>query len=123
MPTRGISLFHLFIELETYGRTQFGAYRLHATNEPEKSSRSDGNPEALRQNSAQDAPSNQQRLRAYRTQNANPISHPGSNSSSFGKTVQGISGHADPNTLLNTYAHSQANKVADLANSITKILA
>ena len=39
------------------------------------------------------------------------------------KTVQGISGHADLNTLLNTYAHSQANKVVELANNVTKILA
>lgn len=39
------------------------------------------------------------------------------------KTVQDISGYADLNTLLNTFAHPQTNKVVELANSVTKILA
>ena len=39
------------------------------------------------------------------------------------KTVQGISGHADLNTLLNTYAHPQQEKVVELAKSMTRILA
>ena len=38
------------------------------------------------------------------------------------KTVQGISGHADLNTLLNTYAHPQAEKVAQLAQDMSRIL-
>ena len=39
------------------------------------------------------------------------------------KTVQGISGHADLNTLLNTYAHPQQEKVVALAKNMTRILA
>ncbi len=39
------------------------------------------------------------------------------------KTVQGISGHADLNTLLNTYAHPQQEKVVELAKNMTRILA
>ena len=39
------------------------------------------------------------------------------------KTVQGISGHADLNTLLNTYAHPQQDKVVALAQNMTRILA
>lgn len=39
------------------------------------------------------------------------------------KTVQGISGHADLNTLLNIYAHPQQEKVVELANNMTRILA
>ncbi len=38
------------------------------------------------------------------------------------KTVQGISGHADINTLLNTYAHPQQEKVSELARNISRIL-
>ncbi len=38
------------------------------------------------------------------------------------KTVQGISGHSDLNVLLNTYAHSQPQKVTELANKIFRIL-
>ena len=38
------------------------------------------------------------------------------------KTVQGISGHADLNTLLNIYSHPQQQKVTELANRISKIL-
>ncbi len=39
------------------------------------------------------------------------------------KTVQGISGHADLNTLLNTYAHPQTEKVRQLADNMSRILA
>lgn len=38
------------------------------------------------------------------------------------KTVQGISGHADVFTLLNTYAHSQDNKVQELSTEMEKLL-
>ena len=39
------------------------------------------------------------------------------------KSVQGISGHADLNTLLNTYAHPQATKVKQLTDSMSRSLA
>ena len=38
------------------------------------------------------------------------------------KTVQGISGHADLFTLLNTYAHSQDDKVLELSEKMAQIL-
>ena len=38
------------------------------------------------------------------------------------KTIQGISGHADVFTLLNTYAHSQDNKVLELSGKMSQIL-
>ena len=38
------------------------------------------------------------------------------------KTVQGISGHADVFTLLNTYAHSQEDKVLELSSEMEKLL-
>ena len=38
------------------------------------------------------------------------------------KTIQGISGHADVFTLLNTYAHSQDNKVLELSERMAQIL-
>jgi len=37
------------------------------------------------------------------------------------KTVQGISGHADLNTLLNTYAHPQTEKVSQLVHNVARI--
>ena len=37
------------------------------------------------------------------------------------KTIQGISGHADLNTLLNIYAHPQTEKVTQLAHDMSKI--
>lgn len=39
------------------------------------------------------------------------------------KTVQGISGHADMNTLLNRYAHIQQDKVEELSHSMHSFLA
>ena len=38
------------------------------------------------------------------------------------KTIQGISGHSDLFTLLNTYAHSQDNKVLELSEKMAEIL-
>ena len=38
------------------------------------------------------------------------------------KTIQGISGHADVFTLLNTYAHSQDDKVLELSGKMAQIL-
>ena len=38
------------------------------------------------------------------------------------KTIQGISGHADLFTLLNTYAHSQNDTVLDLSKKMAEIL-
>ncbi len=38
------------------------------------------------------------------------------------KTIQGISGHADVFTLLNRYAHSQDDKVLELAGEMEKLL-
>ncbi len=38
------------------------------------------------------------------------------------KTIQGISGHADLFTLLNTYAHSQDDKVLELSGKMAEIL-
>lgn len=38
------------------------------------------------------------------------------------KTIQGISGHADLFTLLNTYAHSQDDKVLELSEKMAQIL-
>ena len=38
------------------------------------------------------------------------------------KTIQGISGHADVFTLLNTYAHSQDDKVLELSEKMAEIL-
>lgn len=38
------------------------------------------------------------------------------------KTIQGISGHADLNTLLNRYAHVQKEKVEELSNKMHNIL-
>ncbi len=38
------------------------------------------------------------------------------------KTIQGISGHADVFTLLNTYAHAQDDKVLELSGKMAEIL-
>ena len=38
------------------------------------------------------------------------------------KTIQGISGHSDLFTLLNTYAHSQDDKVLELSEKMAEIL-
>ena len=38
------------------------------------------------------------------------------------KTIQGISGHADVFTLLNTYAHSQDDKVLEMSGKMAQIL-
>ncbi len=38
------------------------------------------------------------------------------------KTIQGISGHSDLFTLLNTYAHSQEDKVLELSEKMAEIL-
>ncbi len=38
------------------------------------------------------------------------------------KTVQGISGHADVFTLMNRYAHPQAEKMKQLSKKIGEIL-
>ena len=38
------------------------------------------------------------------------------------KTIQGISGHSDVFTLLNTYAHSQDDKVLELSSEMEKLL-
>lgn len=38
------------------------------------------------------------------------------------KTIQGISGHSDIFTLLNTYAHSQDDKVLELSEKMAEIL-
>lgn len=38
------------------------------------------------------------------------------------KTIQGISGHSDLFTLLNTYAHSQDDKVLELSEKMAQIL-
>ena len=38
------------------------------------------------------------------------------------KTIQGISDHSDLFTLLNTYAHSQDDKVLELSEKMAQIL-
>ena len=41
---------------------------------------------------------------------------------SYFKTIQGISGHADVFTLMNRYAHPQEDKVIELSNEIADVL-